>query len=59
MKVSKVTICEMDAANFTIKMEGIMRVLGRIIKWTAMENFTMKVANLLIKATGWKTNSMV
>lgn len=52
-------ICVMDGASFITKMEAIMKALGRIIKWTAMESSTMKVANLPTKAIGLRTNSMV
>lgn len=59
MKVSRVTICGTDVASFTTKMEGTMRALGRITRWTAMESSTMKVASLLMKVTGYRTNSTV
>jgi len=49
----------MDMENSFIKMEDIMKVNGKIIKWMAGENFIMKAENLHIKAIGVKTNFMV
>lgn len=54
----KVMVCEMVAENFIIKMEDFTKVPGRIIRWTAMADSTMKEVNSLMKDTGFKMNSM-
>jgi hypothetical protein len=48
----------MGEVDFIIRMEATMRVNGKIIKWMALENFTTKEENLLMKVNGNKINLM-
>ncbi len=44
--------------NSIIKMEVITKVIGGIIKWMGMGNYTMKVGNSHTRDNGLRTNSM-
>jgi len=49
----------MAEADFTIRMEAITKVNGKIIKWMVLVNFTTKEENLHTKANGLKMSLMV
>ena len=58
MRAIKVEECETDRENSIIKMEDIMKVTGKTIRWMAMANFTMKEENWLMRDNGLKISSM-
>lgn len=49
---------ETDKELFIIKMEDVMRVIGKIIKCLGSENYTMKQGKQLIKVNGSMIISM-
>lgn len=58
MKVIRVEECAMGKESSTIKMEDIMKVIGKITKWTVMASSTMKEENWLMRDNGLKMNLM-
>ena len=48
----------MVKASFIIKMEDIIKDIGRITRWMAMGSCTIRVANLLMRVIGLKMNLM-
>jgi len=58
MRAINAIIKEMAMELCFLRMEGIMKENGKMIKWMVLVNYTMKMGKLLMKVIGKMTNLM-